>query len=305
MKFLWRISAVLGLALASPAALPMEIVLLGTAGGPGGHPQRAGIATLLQGGGHSVLVDAGEGVVHRWAQAEAPASGPDVILLTHLHDDHTAGLPALLSFAFTMHGRPLHIIGPAGTRALVDGALAFAATNASLRNAESGQARELRDLVRVEERAPGLWWDAEGLRIVAAGNSHYSRGVLAAEAGASVALQFTAAGCRVVLTGDTGPSEAVDALAAGADLLVTEMASSADVAAVPAFVRSHMLREHLSPDAIGTLATKARVKRVVLSHIRDVAAADIARIRTHYAGPVETGRDLQRLAPCAGPQPGH
>ncbi|MFM1886418.1 MAG: hypothetical protein RL026_1575, partial [Pseudomonadota bacterium] len=29
----------------------MEVVLLGTAGGPGGHPQRAGISTLLQDAG--------------------------------------------------------------------------------------------------------------------------------------------------------------------------------------------------------------------------------------------------------------
>jgi ribonuclease BN (tRNA processing enzyme) len=277
----------------------MEVVLLGTAGGPGGHPQRAGISTLLQDAGKTVLVDAGEGVVHRWTQAGAPASGPDLILLTHLHDDHTAGLPALLSFAFTTRGRPLHIIGPQGTRALVDGALAFAATNAAIRNAESGAVRDPRDFVQVEERTPGLWWEGDGLRIVAVGNSHFSRGILATDEGSSVSLQVAAGDCRVVLTGDTGPSEAVEALAAGADLLVSEMASGADVAAVPAFVRSHMLREHLSPAAVGQLAQRARVRRVVLSHIRDVTDEDVAGVRLHYAGPVEAGHDLQRLTPCA------
>src|SRR5690606_5103108 len=56
------------------------------------------------------------------------------VFLTHLHDDHTSDLAALLSHQWTT-GRiePTTVHGPHGTRALVEAAVAFGAANAAIR----------------------------------------------------------------------------------------------------------------------------------------------------------------------------
>ena len=78
--------------------------------------------------GAAYLFDAGAGVVRRAAAAArkgitALASvNLKTAFLSHLHSDHTMGLPDLMLTPWTM-GRqePLELYGPAGTRAMVEG----------------------------------------------------------------------------------------------------------------------------------------------------------------------------------------
>ena len=60
-----------------------------------------------------VLIDFGGGASLRFEEAGAKIEDLDVILLTHLHIDHTADLPALLkSSFFVARQRDLPIFGP-------------------------------------------------------------------------------------------------------------------------------------------------------------------------------------------------
>lgn len=271
----------------------MSLTLLGTAGGPGGHPERAGIASLIEAAGIRVLVDAGVGVVRQLAHVGLTVGDVDVVVLTHLHDDHTAGLPALMTFRHTMRRGPLTLIGPPGTMALRDGVLAYMSANAAIRGQE-GRLVDPASLFDAHDVGPGTIFARDGLTVTAAENSHYALTDFASPQ-KSYALRFDTAERSIVFTGDTGESRAVEDLARGADVLMSEMVTDADIAAVPPPVQAHMRAEHLSPVQVGRLAAAAGVATVVLSHYTDASPEDLSQIRGAFTGEVLAGADLMRI----------
>ncbi len=279
-----------------PIADESGIVLLGTAGGPIARADRAGIATLLTIGGKRYLVDAGEGVVHQLGKAGLQASDISTVLLTHLHDDHYAGLPGLASFAYTLRSPKMTVIGPQGTAALGDAVKAVMMPSARIRMVENHLPRSPAEFLAAQEFAAGLVLDDGVVRVTALPNTHYNLPPAANRNGdQSYSLKFEGQGRTIVFTGDTGPTAELAAFAKGADVLVTEMASLEDREAVPPMVRSHMDMEHLSPLEVGKIAAAANVKMLVLSHIGVVTDADLAVIRSVYPGKVMLGSDLARL----------
>lgn len=209
----------------------MSLTLLGTAGGPGGHVARAGIASLIETAGTRVLVDAGVGVVRQLARVGLAVGDVDVVLLTHLHDDHTAGLPALMTFRHTMRCGPLTLIGPPGTSALCDGVLAYMSTNTAIRGQE-GRLVDPASVFDAHDVQPGAIFARDGLTVTAVENTHYALTDFASPQ-KSYALRFDTAERSIVFTGDTGESRAVEDLARGAEVRVSEMVTDADIAAVP------------------------------------------------------------------------
>lgn len=103
----------------APAA-GTRVVLLGT-GTPRPDPDRSGPSTAVLAGGTAYLFDAGPGVVRRAAAAalqgrrELEPRALSRVCLTHLHSDHTLGLPDLIFSPWTV-GRtvPLQAWGPPG-----------------------------------------------------------------------------------------------------------------------------------------------------------------------------------------------
>ncbi len=270
------------------------VTLLGTAGGPGGHARRAGIATLVRVGKRGYLFDAGDGVSHQLALAGLPIGDVDLVLLTHLHDDHTSGLPGLVSFRQTMRQEPLTMIGPPGTTDLRTGLLAFLATNTAIRGAESLSFPPLDETLVTHEARPGVVWQDDDVRITAVENSHYALTDFGSTH-ESYAYRFDGPDRSIVLTGDTGESDAVVQLARGADLLLCEMVTERDAAAVPPPVREHMRAEHLSPAQVGRLAAAAGVSAVALTHYSEASAADLEAIAAEFDGEVVAGEDLMQL----------
>ena len=97
----------------------MKVTLLGT-GGPRPDPKRMGSSTLISVNGENLIVDAGRGATTRLVQAGVPITGYGYVFVTHLHFDHTAGLPDLLLSAWNMaRNKTIHVYGPRGTRAMV------------------------------------------------------------------------------------------------------------------------------------------------------------------------------------------
>ena len=116
---------------AVPQAARVQVVMLGT-GTPLPDPERSGPSIAVVVDNHAYLFDAGTGVVRRAAAAikQKGIAGLEpralrVAFLTHLHSDHTLGLPDLILTPWTM-GRiePLELWGPKGTRAMVEHILA-------------------------------------------------------------------------------------------------------------------------------------------------------------------------------------
>ncbi|MEX2426060.1 MAG: ribonuclease Z, partial [Thermomicrobiaceae bacterium] len=98
----------------------IDACLLGT-GGMMPLPERWLSALLLRTGGHTFLIDCGEGTQISWKMSGWSFNQTDAIILTHHHADHVAGLPGILySIAHSMRTEPLTIYGPIGTRPLVE-----------------------------------------------------------------------------------------------------------------------------------------------------------------------------------------
>ncbi|WP_323190243.1 MBL fold metallo-hydrolase [Halostella sp. PRR32] len=97
----------------------MDVTFLGTGSAmPAGDRSQTGI--LLEDDGRRLLVDCGSGVLNRLSQTDPGYEGISSVLLTHHHLDHVADLLPLLKARWLAGETHLEVVGPAGTKALVD-----------------------------------------------------------------------------------------------------------------------------------------------------------------------------------------
>ncbi|MFC7042478.1 MBL fold metallo-hydrolase [Halonotius sp. GCM10025705] len=100
----------------------MEVTFLGTGSAmPTGDRMQTGL--LVTHDDRRLLVDCGSGVLHRLAATDAGYEGVSTVLLTHLHLDHVADLLPLLKARWLAGEEHLEVVGPVGTKGLVDGLL--------------------------------------------------------------------------------------------------------------------------------------------------------------------------------------
>jgi len=100
----------------------MEVTFLGTGSAmPTGDRMQTGL--LLTHEDSRLLVDCGSGVLHRLASTDTGYEGVSTVLLTHLHLDHVADLMPLLKARWLAGEDHLEVVGPIGTKELVDGLL--------------------------------------------------------------------------------------------------------------------------------------------------------------------------------------
>ena len=271
-----------------------HVVLLGT-GTPNADPDRSGPAVAVVVNRTSYLVDAGPGIVRRAAAAAArgvTALEPpklDRVFLTHLHSDHTVGLPDLILTPWVLEReRPLDVFGPSGTDQMVVHLLA--AYEADIRRRIDGLQ---------PQNATG--WRAVP-HIVAAGVVYRDSNVTVTAVPVphedwpeAFAYRFETADRVIVISGDTRPTDALVAACAGCDVLVHEVYSDAGFARrTPEWQRYHA-HAHTSARALAELASRARPRLLVLYHqLLWGATPDglLTEIRGGYDGAVAFGRDL-------------
>ncbi len=271
----------------------IAVTLLGT-GSPMVDPNRAGPATLVTAGDQSFLVDCGRGALMRAAAAGVGAANLTALLLTHLHSDHITDLSDVITtrWVTTFVPTPLPIIGPPGTRAVVDATLAALAPDISYRIAHHADITEPPS-VQVHEYTDGPVWDSDGVRISVAPTDHRP-------VEPTIAFRVEYQGTSVVLAGDTVPCASLDELARGADALVHTVIRKDLVALVPQQRLKDILDYHSSVEQAGATAARAGVGTLVLTHYvppllpgqedqwRALAA-------TEFDGRVELGDDLLRV----------
>src|SRR5579859_785839 len=101
--------------IAAPVAPPLELVVLGS-GGPGATGRAGAGYLVLVDGVARILVDAGPGTFVRLGEAKQSLAKTDIVLLTHLHIDHTGELPGLFKASAISSSEPVHlqVFGPTG-----------------------------------------------------------------------------------------------------------------------------------------------------------------------------------------------
>lgn len=273
-----------------------HVVLLGT-GTPNPEPEASGPATAVLVDGRAYIVDAGAGLVRRAAEAadrygaeSLTAARLDIAFLTHLHSDHTVGLPDLIHTPWVAEREaPLQLFGPSGTTAMATHLTA--AWEHDIQNRLTGRQPTTPDGWRVEvvEIDPGVIYEDDRVRVTAFAVQHTGWPE-------AYGFRFDGGGRSVVISGDTGPTEAVVEMCSGCDVLVHEVYSATTFRDRPPEWQSYHAQAHTSTVELAELAVRARPGILVLHHQLHWGATPeemVAEIRAAgYDGPLAYGRDL-------------
>lgn len=300
---------------AQPAKPAYTWITLGTMGGPMPRPGRNEPANLLMRQGEAHLIDTGDGAMTAMADAGADYSDLRSIWISHIHFDHLGGLYAVLGLRLqTRTTSPITIYGPPGMKEIVAGLIAAMRPSARSGFGVPGEVPiDPATNINVVELDNGAVVKLDAFTVRVATNSHYSfvPGSLEEQTYRSLSFRFDLPDRSILYTGDTGPSDKVTALAKGADMLVTEMIDLDDTlaqmnnrmrhisAAEKDRMAEHLTRHHLSTAAIGDMAAKAGVGKVVVTHIagggsRQGDADEHYRreIQQQFHGPVVIAKDM-------------
>lgn len=97
----------------------MHVTFLGT-GSAMPVADRVQTGLLFERDDRCLLVDCGAGVLHRLASTDVGYEGVSTVLLTHHHLDHVSDLLALLKARWLAGETHLEVVGPTGTKSLLD-----------------------------------------------------------------------------------------------------------------------------------------------------------------------------------------
>jgi ribonuclease BN (tRNA processing enzyme) len=309
-----------------PARIPVRpgtwLVLLGTRGGPGIDLTRAQSSSAVVVEGRPYLIDCGYGALRRLVAAHVGYLQLDTIFFTHLHDDHTGDLAALLSYQWT-NGKttPTDAYGPFGTPDMVRAAIAFFRANVEIRTVDEGRTVNADQQFHGHEVAasatPLQIFKDDRVTVTAVENGHYPPRATARMPHRSLALRVDTKDRSIVFSGDTPYSQNLVKLAHNADIFVCEVidqtvieqmrqrATAASAAGNPNSIFRHVAETHSSPADVARMATEANVRTVVLNHqVPGAAPAGglaypisgfIDAVRKGFAGEVIVGDDLMVL----------
>ena len=282
----------------------MKLTFLGTSGAVP-TAERSTSALLLAREGDRLLFDCGEGT-QRQMMRYGTGFGVGHVFLTHMHGDHTLGLPGLAqTWAFNGRERPLAVHAPAGTRGEVESLLSVGGGPppypVRIRQVEAGDVALDRDGYQVRAFAVDHDARAVGYALVEGDRKgrfdrdraeelglppgpKYSRlheGEPVEHEGRTIQPEEVVGpprpGRRVVYTGDTRPTETTTVAADGADLLVHDGSFADD--------HRERAREtaHSTARGAAAVAREAGATQLVLTHLS-----------TRYAGRTELLADEAR-----------
>ena len=283
-----------------------QIVLLGT-GTPLPDPERAGPSTAIVVNGTAYIVDAGTGLVRRAAAARdkgVVALRPvtlKIAFLTHLHSDHTLGLPDLMITPWIMDRKePLELYGPAGTQEMVNHIIEAYEIDRKIRIEGLEHSNNTGWKVNVHEIKPGVVFKDANVTVAAFAVRHGNVD--------AYGYRFTTPDRTIVISGDTSPTDAIVENCHGCDILISEAYTKASFDLVSPEWQRYRLAFHTSAQELGAIAAKAKPGLLILYH-RGNAGCDQAgteecreagsekqllrEIRQAYGGKVVAGHDLE------------
>jgi ribonuclease BN (tRNA processing enzyme) len=292
-----------------------RLVTLGTRGGPSVSLDRGQSASAVVVDGVPYLVDCGYGTMRALVAAGLGFLPVSTVFLTHLHDDHTADLAAMLAHQWTgSKTETTHVYGPYATERTVRGAIDFFRGNVEIRTIDEGRTSNPDRLFIGHDldvgNAPVRVFADERVVVTAATNTHFPERFVAKMQHRSLGYRFETAARSICFSGDTAYSENIVNLAKGVDVFVCEVidhgtyennlarAKEATAAGNAENIFRHIAETHSTPTDVGRMAAQAGVKTVVLNHqLRGQAtqgftiSSFIDGVRSEFDGEVIVGED--------------
>lgn len=279
------------LVLTCAAALAQDtrVILLGT-GTPNPDPERMGPAVAVVSGANAYLVDSGPGVVRRAAQAGIKMEQLTRVFITHLHSDHTAGLPDLM-LTPPNAGRklPLDVYGPIGTAAMTSHLLAAYSEDLEMRLHGTQPHDADAFVVRAHDVKPGEVYRDDTVRVIAIAVDH-------GDWKHSFGYRFEAKDKVIVISGDTTFSTRLIDAARGCDILVHEIYSEQGLARRTPDWQKYHSAFHTSGADVGRVAAAVKPGKLVLYHqlpMGETKEQVLREVQSKYNGTIIYGNDLE------------
>ena len=274
-----------------------QLVILGS-GTPNPNPERGGSAYAVIVDNTPYLVDFGPGAIRSFA-ALMPAWGGGMkemdvtkiehAFLTHIHSDHTTGLSDLLLTPWIM-GREnkLNLYGPKGLEKMAGSLLDAYADDIDYRVNGTQPSNGTGYQFNFTELADGVVFQDINLKVEAFKVNH-------GDFEDAYGFRFTSKDKVIVFSGDTGPSKSLERYAKDADILVHEVYSNAGFLKKTKDWQIYHRGHHTSTYEVGEIASRAKPKLLVLSHILFWGAHErdiLEETRTTFSGNIKIAEDL-------------
>ena len=237
--------------------------------------QRSSCSVLMQIDKSRLLFDSGPGTMRRLLEAGTSIFDLNYIFYSHFHPDHTAELvPLIFATKYPDGNRRQSTLTVTAGRGFADFFTRLRAVYGNWIELAPG----LLEFMEMDNASK----DSKIFR------SFTVESIPVEHNPESIAYRITSAdGSAVVYSGDTDYSKNLIELARGADLLICESAQP----------DSLKVKGHLTPSAAGEMASRAGVRKLVLTHFYpDCENADLVQeCRRTYNGPLILAEDLMRI----------
>jgi ribonuclease Z len=242
--------------------------------------------------GHFFMFDVGDGTVQKMENMKLPLSKIDGIFITHFHSDHFIDMPYLINRSWVL-GRTndLHVYGPDGLDSILMAGNQFLKLENQYRVAhhgstlmESAKSHGISHEFKNEQGKKQVIYQQDGITITAFDVNHEP-----IEPAVGYAIEYK--GKKVVISGDTKKNDLVLEMSKDADLLIHEIILKSLLQQISIGLKesgntrnaklvSDIQNYHTSPAEVAELATKAQVKKLVLSHF--APAPDLKVVENLY-----------------------
>ena len=233
----------------------MRVTILGS-GTPRPDINRFSQSILIEAGEEKLLFDAGRGATIRLSQAQVNIGHINKVFLTHLHSDHTLGLPDLIMTGWIyQRNKDLEVYGPEGTKEFVDNIKSAFTVVAAHNNAKS----QLK--TKTTEIQEGTIYQKNGIKVLAF-NVFHGGGVKHA-----FGYKIIYKNRSVVISGDTNYSSNLVSHSKNVDLLIHEIADAPDSIKNRSSKVKGLMDYHTTPEEMARIIKEASPRFTVLTHI--------------------------------------
>lgn len=265
---------------------PIKLTFLGT-GSAIPTKKHNHSAFLVSYKNENILIDCGEGTQRQFRQAEISPSKLTRLFITHWHGDHVLGIPGLLqTLALNNYQKKLHIYGPRGTKRFISiilEAFIFAGKiDYEIHEISSSKVLETEDFIieatLVHHGAESLAYsfvEKEKIRLDKAKLKKFkipnSPLIGELQKGKDIVFNgkkikaksiiYKQGGRKITIILDTGMNDKLFKFAENADILVCESSYSKELE------KEAKEYNHLTSEQAATIAKKAKVKSLYLTHL--------------------------------------